>query len=338
MKNFKKISLALVFSILLLAPGCKDKISDRDGNILEYSLSGAKDREGYFVRVENSDGSVVFQPLLDPSKAGYVSYSGSFNIQRRDVPRFIMMCEKDNLIPVITGNNMLIYIDDDSKIPAQFELEKFTDCGFTFGCTFSTADDEAGLKLKSGSGKNFVDDSSMKDKFGSKSHLELYTLDNIGGYQIGAKNVDSNGVFQGLEKGKGYKFSCFVGTKYEEIKVVADTHYFKSEKNIQMNQIDCISLTTNGFAIISLPSNLETGYYILNGEYMFYFDAEHLNNSPLTDRFEIVTSETDPSNAEATTSETVTPGLIRDGDGEEDYDIPGDSIADPGEGSDPTNE
>ena len=71
---------------------------------------------------------------------------------------------------------------------------------------------------------------------------------------------------------------------------------------------------------------------------MFYFDAENINNSPLTDRFEIVTSETDPSNSEETTSETVTPGLIRDGDGEEDYDIPGDSIADPGEGSDPTNE
>ncbi len=316
MKSIKK-SIALTLSILCFLPvtACKKGMADRDGNMWEYSLKEAQDEEGYFIRVEK-EGKTVYQPLLDPSKAGYVSSGKS--------QRFILMCNKDKLIPVLTGNNLLVYIDDDKKIPESFYLEKYADCGYTFGGMFKSSDKETGLRLASGgNSSSFVSGSSMNARWSGKKNRDLYILDNIGGWAIGSLNIDENGVFQNLDPGREYEFSCFVGTKYETVTVMADTHYYKAEQTYRLYQKDCISLTTNGFAIITIPK-IESGYYVLNNSYMFYYDAENISGTPISEQFDYVDTTTMTSKTETTApSETLNSKLI--GNDDEDYELPGDS-------------
>lgn len=307
-----KTSIALTLSILLLLPlsACKKGMADKDGNMWEYSLSEAKDREGYFVRVDK-DGNTVYQPLLEVKDAGYTSLTGKTG-------RFILMCNRDKLIPIITGNNLLVYIDDDAKIPESFTLERFDDAGYTFGGLFSSSDKENGLRIKDSS----IENSSMKAEWSKKSNKGLYILDNLGGISIGSKSIDNNGVFQGLEPGKKYEFSCFVGTKYETVTVMADTHYYKSDKIYKIAQKDCLTLTKNGFAIITIPK-IESGYYLLNNTYMFYFDAENVTGTPIAERYEFVDTTIPTTEATETPTSTLSSNLI--GNDDEDYELPGDS-------------
>ena len=307
MKVRKSKYMAVLLSGLILLTACKkEKIMDRDGNMLEYTMSELKKQEGFFVRVERGDNDVVFQPLLQPTKVGFVSFNGAVKNLKDQSSRFIMIMEdRENLIPVITGNNLLILIDDNSAIPSEFELEKFSDGGYTFGGLFYSTEDTKGLKIASGSrNSGFVPDSNMKEEWSGKKNISLYSLDTVGDIPIGEKNIDGNGVFQGLEKDKSYEFQCYVGTKYDTVSVDADTHYFVSESVLRMSQKDCVSKTKNGFVIISLPKDLPSGYYLVNGSYFFYFDAENVTNIPVTDRFSYLELETEPVYSEGETTET----------------------------------
>lgn len=311
MKQLFKKSMTVVLSILLLSSAaCQKGIADKDGNMWNYSLKEAQEQEGYFVRIKDGD-SAVYQPLLQPSEAGYVSFKNNSQAER-----YILMCNKDKLIPIITGDNLLVYIDDDQKIPEIFTLESYEDAGYTFGGFFMTKDNETGMRIKSNS---FISGSSMKNQWGKKDNLSLYILDNIGGFQIGKKNLDENGIFQGLEVGKKYEFSCFVGTKYDTVTVMCDTHYYKAGRAYTLRQKDCISLTTNGFAILNLPPYLPSGFYLLNDTYYFYYDAENVNKASADERFETTQA------TESTVKSTVlNRELITDGDSQEDYELPGD--------------
>ncbi len=312
MKSRTLLALALAMTILI--PGCGNKISDKDGNILKLSLSEARKREEYFIRVEEDPAAnkIYYEPCLQPKEVGYTSFKTDtflgINTKSTQDSRFILMSGRDNLIPVIENTNMLIFIDDDKKIPEKFELEKFTDCGYTFGAIFVSRENESGLKF---SNTKFVDGSSMKSAWDSKSNLELYILDALGGVKIGSKNIDANGVFQGLKKGDAYEFACFKGTAYETVTAKADTHYFVSESMYVMYQKDCVTMTTNGFIIISMPKDLETGYYMVNGSYFFYYDAEKSSKTSVTERYAQVDygmKEEDLFSDE--TAETTDPGYI----------------------------
>ena len=297
--------LAVFLSVLMLtASACnKDKVMDKDGNILEYTQSDIKDMSGYFVRIEHDSSDVVFQPLLNPSKVGTVSFSKSVESIENLGSRYILMSDRDNLIPIITGNNLLIYVDKDSAIPSSFQIEKMEDCGFTFGGRFYAPENSKGLRIVTSgfSKENFVENSDMKDQWDDKSNLSLYSLDMIGETQLGANNIDENGIFQGLEYGKTYEFQCYVGTAYDKVSVECDTHYFKSEKVINMLQRDCINKTKNGFVIMSLPKDLESGYYLINNSYLFYYDAENVSGIPVTEQFSYLEPEETSEEATETT-------------------------------------
>lgn len=322
--------MAVFLSALMLLTACKkDKVMDRDGNMLEYTMSELKSKEGFFVRVERSSNDVVFQPLLNPDKVGIMSFSSTVRNLKNQSSRYIMVMEdRENLIPVITGNNLLILIDDNSVIPSEFEFEKFSDGGYTFGGTFYSNENSKGLKVVNGSyNKNFAPESDMKDVWSDKKNVSLYSLDTIGDTPIGAKNIDGNGVFQGLTKDLSYEFQCYVGTKYEIVSVKADTHYFVSESVLRMTQKDCVNKTKNGFVIISIPKDLPSGYYLVNGSYFFYYDAENVTNIPVTDRYSYLELETEPSKTDGseTTESTIDhswPTIDEDVDDYEETQVP----------------
>lgn len=301
----RKMAAVLLSVLMLTASSCSGKkIMDKDGNILEYTLSEMLKKSGYFVRIEHASNDVIFQPLLQPNDAGYMSFRGQIKDMKDQKSRFIMLADRDNLIPVITGSNLLVYVDDSTAIPETFELEKFADGGWTFGSTFISSENQKGLRIDTSYNRSFVTNSDMNRTWKDKKNLNLYSLDMIGETAIGETNLDRNGVFQGLEKGKTYEIQCYVGTKYEKVSVEADTHYFVSETVIHMSQADCISKTKNGFVIISLPSTLTTGYYLINGQYFFYFDAENTSKIAVTERFSYMELETKPTSSGSDSSET----------------------------------
>ena len=322
MKHKKILAITLLLSFVLAVPaGCGKKRYDKDGNMLQLQQSEMLREEGLFIRVEDENGGTVFQPLVEPGELGYMSFAEMAEVEdlKGSSSRYIMLANMDHLIPMITGTNILVYAEDDAIVPEYFQLEKFTDCGYTFGGTLSSSEEQSGLQL----GKMFVKNSNFKSVWGDRNNFELYILESIGGVKIGENNLDSNGVFQGLAKDTKYEFSSFVGTKYEAVTCVADTHYFVFEKAIRMNQKDCVVWTTNGFVIVKLPKDLESGFYLVNGTGLFYYDEKGTKDIPLTDRFSILETEPDPDET-AETTEDLYVSKVTDINNEPEHDEPGD--------------
>lgn len=333
MKNRKLMATALSFLIMLSFTSCsKEKVMDKDGNMLEFTESEVIKKEGFFVHVTKSDDEAVYQPLLRPATVGFQSYNSEkiFDFST-DFSKYIMFADRDNLIPVITGSNFLVFVDTEDLLPATFKFEKMEDRGYTFGGLFETKDSENGLFIKNFTGANggyyCIENSSFEAKWDSKNNIEKYSIDNIGGASVGNKNIDENGAFKGLEKDSNYKMATFIGTQYETVVVTADTHYFVAGEATSVAQKDCVVRTKNGYAVIKLPSNLDTGYYMINDEYMFFYDKNN-SNTPTTDNFVLDMlqdeniEEVEP-NME-TTESSYYEVTFQDGDAEENHEDPGD--------------
>lgn len=330
MKSRRLLAIMLSGMFLISAACSSNKVMDKDGNMLEYTESEVIKQTGFFVHVTKSKDEAVYNPLLKPTSVGYQSFdSGKMSEMESETTRFIMIANHDNLIPVITGSSFLIYVETDSLLPATFKFEKMEDRGYTFGALFETKESETGLFIQNMSGSAldstyYVPDSDFKKKWEKKSNLDVYSIDNIGGGGVGARNLDENGAFKGVEKDSSYKMAAFIGTQYETIVVKADTHYLVAGQSTTVSQRDCVTRTMNGYAIIKLPSNLEAGYYIINDEFLFFYDKAN-STCPTTDQFMLDIPDVEEVESDSDMSESsyyeVT---FRDGDAEEDYEDPGD--------------
>lgn len=329
-KRVLTIGLAL---LVLLTSACNsNKVMDKDGNMLEYTESEVIKKSGFFIHVTKSEEEAVYQPLLRPTTVGYQSFDTDkvFDFQS-ETARFIMIANRDNLIPIITGGNFLIFVETDSLLPSTFKFLKMEDRGYTFGGLFETKESETGLFIQNMTGGSldsmfYVENSDFKKKWEKKSNIDVYSIDNIGGSGVGARNLDENGAFKGVEKDSNYRMAAFIGTQYETIDVKADTHYLVAGDTVTVSQKDCVARTMNGYAIIKLPSNLETGYYMINDEYLFFYDKAN-STCPTTDQFslDLPNVEEVESNPEGTES-SYYEVTFQDGDAQEDYEDPGDIV------------
>lgn len=325
----KKALAFVLAAVFVMGTACSDeKVMDKDGNILEYTESDVIKKSGFFMHITKSEDEAVYQPLLRPSTVGYQSFDTGkiFDFGSDDDARYILMADRDNLIPVLTGSNFLIFVETEDLLPSTFKFEKFEDKGYTFGGQFETKESESGLFIQyigSGSSSYGVENSDFLNQWEDKKNIDVYSIDTIGGAVVGSQNIDSNGVFQGLEKDCNYEMVAFIGTKYEKVVVEADTHYLIAGDSTTVSQKDCVARTMNGYAIVKVPSNLETGYYLLNNNYLFFYDKEN-SQTPTTDQFVLdIPNVSEVDYGSETTESSYYEVTIADGD-EEEYEDPGD--------------
>mgnify|MGYP000130288026 CR=1 FL=1 len=166
---------------------------------------------------------------------------------------------KDAAIPTLYKNDQLIYVSNGSI--SEFKWERFKDYGYSIG--LSGLETSQSGKIKSGAQTTVAANANIQVGLSTLplSNETDLTVDKINGTAITSQYVNDAGVITGMSKDATAQIEFYLGTAPAPITTVADTRYFKS---FELYQTTKYSLSTDGYAVIEVPSYFKSGYYLLN--------------------------------------------------------------------------
>lgn len=253
-KKFQRIicgTLALVMcsSLIVGITGCGKK---EEEIIYELTPVTADDLEAGNFYVKNGDS---FFKL--PS--GTRTYSDKELIAKEaSTDRMILFGQDDVFIPTLYKDDQLIYCTDNT-IPNAFVWERYYDNGYTLGISHLYSNDAnryASEKI------NVKADSSISLALTDISDEETVIIDKIDAKTVNNTMISDAGTITGLSAGKSYKVDAYVGTKYIEANVTADTHAFSS---YELYETSNYSFDQSNFIILNIPNYFRSGFYYING-------------------------------------------------------------------------
>lgn len=264
----KKITAAVLVIIMILSfTGCTaEKEFADDGKVHEYNLSDITEnkKEGFFVLNENN--------TLTPFRNYVEGYQGELNSEDGTIPsRYLWWTDRNSeitdLIPKINSSNKIVAIyNKNSNLPESLNLEKYEDKGYTLGCHIYK-DEFDNLCITA---RDALSDSYMYQQLSWAD--EDYKIQEINkSDKLPVSNVDNNlCMILGLQKDAKYLISFYKGTTYNVIETYADTRCLQAERLIALD--NPYETTKEGYFILSLPDNLEGGYYYLSGAGLFKYE------------------------------------------------------------------
>ena len=254
-------------------------------------------QQGFFV--QSKDGTLTSllerTPSMNSSIPDTMIYTGLFMWFRDDVVETIPTVE--------AGVTELVYLQDAEIVYAPVVLERFEEKGYTFGITFGQA---AGSTVISIPDASIYPGTTAAEQFAGQTDLDAYFFEKIDGVAIAADSIKPYkqsyydalrmattvpegddtvmtneegmiGVFEFLEKDKEYTLSGYKGTVPVEIKLKAELRCFTPVDPIThldpltaYTRSDSLDKTT---AVVNLPADLPGGYYVLNGDFVFYYKS-----------------------------------------------------------------
>ncbi len=182
--------------------------------------------------------------------------------------RICYFMEEEAMVPEYFSNEY-IAVSGSTLDLKSVTLERYRDLGFSFGLYGCTVDEDGYLcfDLK----KNLVKNSDICQILSTAKSNEI-RITAINGELVSEKNINSAGVIIGLEKAKEYTLSFYSGTYYGTVSVVADTHMIQS---FELYELTDIETTKNGYLKITLPNDLKSGWYCMEGQGIFkYYNFE----------------------------------------------------------------
>lgn len=286
LKTTKIARLLLVLSmVMVLVAGCE--VGEEIRNMIFVpveippSIRPVKRRElesgNYYIK----DGTNFFR-LMRPT----TSFTGGTRaaFAGRNV---WMLPHETELIPTLYVDEIIAFMSR-TNFQGEFILERFADIGYTIG-----------VRSISGSAREFatvgINDSSVLPESSAAEVLNALQTSSIGfysinGHTIRGADVSKSGTILGLERGYSYTFGMYIGTIFGERSMVADTRVFQSTEIIVVNNYN---LTRNGYIEITMPEDMQSGYYYLHGGGFFRFINDrkstvgnlsdldfHIRNSP----------------------------------------------------------
>ena len=286
----KKLVGIVVVALMLACTGCASLVEKEvDVNageaydLNEYEFDDIP--EGIYIKTEN----LLYAPYKGHTLSGSSSVSLLNYLAQRN-SRFIWYTAQLGNVPVLNDDGIIIY-KSDKPVPESFTLESYEKLCDSIGLRGLTVGNNGKYSVKSAS------DTTLKQ--GSSAHEELYELcsgktmviDNINGFEIEPSMVNKAGALTGLEKGKLYKLGFYIGTKYYEKNIVADTTYYSSKDYTMLESYD---ETRDGYIILKLPDLLEPGLYNIDGKGTFWYEgisaaeqvAEPVPTEPATEESE----------------------------------------------------
>lgn len=173
--------------------------------------------------------------------------------------RLLDFIYKDAAIPTLYRNDQLVYVSDGSI--SDFTWERFNDCGYSIG--LSGLELASSGKVMSGQDTRLAVGSSVASALVSVGGSEGITLtvDAINGTPLSAQYLSDANTITGMSKDATANIDFYSGTQHVPLTATADTRYFKS---FELYQTSKYSLSTDGYAIVEVPSYLKSGYYLLN--------------------------------------------------------------------------
>ena len=272
----KKISLLLIiiviFQLTLSACGstdAKEVISEDD----PFAYAKYLEDNHYYIR-HNDDNSC--EAPYWPKK-----------IFDTDVPsshkdnRIIWLTEESfNKIPTLYKGDSLIYKNGE-KLVEEFKYERFEDLGFSVGLALLSVSNSGRLLINTNPDKNNTCPGADTDILINEFKDTEVLIDKIGGKDIRAEKYDKNwnteeiltraGTIKGLEKDNQYEFITYVGTYRHDYIFKADKRVFSS---MEVCKTNAFSFESDVLIEITLPDNMQSGYYSVNGSGLFRYVNE----------------------------------------------------------------
>jgi|GEM_PF-5385162 len=254
-------------------------------------------QQGFFVQNKSGDLTplVLRTPDFKTSIPDTMVYTGLFLWFRDDVLETVPTVE--------AGVTELVYVQDSDIVYAPVVLERFEDKGYTFGITFGQLKDATNVQIPDAM---IYPGTTAAEQFAGQNDLDAYFFNEIDGAPIAAGTIKPykqayydalrmtttvpegedtaitneegmNGIFESLVKDKEYTLSGFKGTVPVEIKLKAELHCFSPVDPI--THLDPATAYTRSdsldkiVAVVNLPADLPAGYYVLNGDFVFYYKS-----------------------------------------------------------------
>ena len=265
----KKIVGIAIIALALMCSGCSSLVEKEvDVNAGEaYDLNEFEFDdvpEGIYIKTER----LLYAPYEGHTLSGGTSVTLLNYLAQRN-SRFIWYTTQLGNVPVLNDDGLIIYKSDKS-VPENFTLESYEKLCDSIGMRGLTVGKNGKYCIKSGGDTTF--------KTGSSAYTELYDLcsgktmiiDTINGIALEPSMVNKAGAITGLEKGKLYKLGFYIGTKYYEKNIIADTTIYSSK---DYTLIESYDETKDGYIILRLPDLLEPGLYNIDGDGTFWYEG-----------------------------------------------------------------
>lgn len=188
-------------------------------------------------------------------------------VRKVNPERILYFADNEQMVPIHYKGELIAY----SSASADFNsvtLERFKDMGYSIGLYGGNIGEDGYYHINV-SDKNMVPGSYADSIFGQVISNEIRIV-SIGGDPI-AEHVDlGSGIIMGLEQDKYYTVEFYAGTYYYKQNLQADVHFLRAFEVYSYGP-SYISDTTHGYRCFNTPDNLNSGWYVINGEGLFLY-------------------------------------------------------------------
>lgn len=265
MKSNKKAMLSCLLmaaASCVLLSGCKKEEVQETTDVILAAVAMTDLQQGCFY-VKSGDAFYLLpneDQNYDVTKEIFSTNDTKNGIINQDENRLVNFTQKDLAIPTLYKNDQLIYVSDGSL--SSFIWERFKDYGYSIGLS--------SLQLSS-SGKIKSQETTMA-AVGSTAEAAIasltipegadITVDKINGTALSSQYINDGGIITGMSRDALASVDFYIGTQHVPVSISADTRYFKS---FELYATENYALSTDGYAIVEIPSYLRSGYYMING-------------------------------------------------------------------------
>lgn len=247
--------MLLTIIVLFSLTGCDIQIfEDKSAkNVAKEYKKEELERDIYYIK----DGTSFYKAYKCDASSNGTELDNKKSCWLIDDEKMVPTYYKDGLIARMTTDK----IDDESVV-----MERYEDCGYSIGvhgCTFENG------YICFRVGNNTIKDTSIEKKL-EKSKSQNIMIESINGTYVSERMLNEAGIITGLEQDKEYKITYFAGSVYDEMTLTADTHFFEC---FEAYKLDEFNMTKNGYISLTVPDDLKTGYYRLDGEGFFRYVA-----------------------------------------------------------------
>lgn len=278
----KAYSYLLIATSLLAMTGCKKK----EAVVVDHPLTAVTVNDLESGRFYVKSGETFYlAPVEDQSfdindvSKNQIKFSTTRDNETgiedpNENDRVLAFTNWDNAIPTLYKNDQLVFKSSSGEISG-FTWERFKDEGYSIGAS--------GLE-SNGAGKILCADKSVFYSAGSALHqlsqLEIpdntdVIIDSMNSTPINSTFLSEAGTINGLTKDAGILANVFIGTNPQQVQMSADTRLFDA---FEVYKTANFELSANGYAIVSVPDYLKSGYYLINNVGFFKYIAVDRGN------------------------------------------------------------
>lgn len=275
----KYIYLASLLALTALtATGCKKK-EEAPAAPTEQALTAVSvnDLQAGSYYVKNS-GDFYELPLegvsFDMSKQVESTDNTLNGMTRPEENRIVDFVYKDGAIPTMYKNDQLVF-KSTGNVPS-FTWERFLDQGYSLGVYGLSANSAGKVQFSQDSSGCEAESSVVKSLLAQQEAgydiSNGFVIDKVNGTAITKDNLRTGGIIAGLTKDAIANCDAYIGTTLVSISATADTQIFTS---FELYTTDDYSNSPDGYAIVTIPDYLKSGYYLINNAGLVkYYDVE----------------------------------------------------------------